>query len=177
MGPFLELGLPWDAGPFAVAEGTPGLITIRGTVFDGQRQTVPDALIETWQADPAGRLADLHGYGGPSEVHGFRGFARCGTDEETGQYQVFTVKPGRLPWPQGGEQAPHIAVSVFARGMLNRVVTRIYFADEPAANAEDPVLARVPESRRPTLLAEPNGNGYTFDIHIQGPIETVFFTV
>ena len=88
-----------------------------------------------------------------------------------------TVKPGRVPGPGDTLQAPHIAVSVFARGMLHRCVTRIYFADEPEANAADPVLASVPEARRSRLLAHPTNGGYRFDIHLQGPEETVFFAL
>jgi protocatechuate 3,4-dioxygenase alpha subunit len=87
------------------------------------------------------------------------------------------VKPGPVPGLDGAPQAPHIDVSVFARGMLHRCVTRIYFGDEPEANAADPVLTRVPESRRHTLIAEPTDNGYRFDIHLQGEGETVFFAV
>jgi protocatechuate 3,4-dioxygenase, alpha subunit len=175
VGPFFAIGLPWDAGPFAVARDTPGAITLSGTVYDGDGEPVPDALIETWQADPAGRFADLHGYGEGSELDGFRGFGRCGTDGSDGGYEIVTVKPGPVPWPEGGQQAPHVAVSVFGRGMLHRVVTRIYFADESEANSRDPVLARVPENRRSTLLAQPVNGGYRFDIHLQGPNETVFF--
>lgn len=177
VGPFFAIGLPWDGGPLAVPRDTPGAITIGGTVYDGHRAPVPDALIETWQADPDGRFADLHGHGGPAALNGFRGFARCAIDQETGCYEILTVKPGRVAWPGGGEQAPHLAVSVFARGMLQRVVTRIYFADESEANAEDPVLARVPQERHFTLLAQPTDGGYRFDIHLQGPTETVFFAI
>lgn len=177
MGPFFAIGLPWGAGPFAVPGETAGAITISGTVYDGHGEPVCDSLIETWQADPAGRFADLHGHGGVSELAGFRGFARCATDKRDGHYEIVTIKPGRVAAPEGGKQAPHIAVSVFARGLLRRVVTRIYFADEPAANAEDPVLAAVPEPRRLTLLAEPTRGGYSFDIYIQGPNETVFFAI
>lgn len=176
VGPFFAIGLPWEAGPFAVTPDSPAAITIGGAVYDGHGEPIPDALIETWQADSEGHFADQYGYGGASELSGFRGFARCGTDEG-GRYEIVTVKPGRVPWPEGGEQAPHIAVSVFARGMLHRVVTRIYFADEPEANAQDPVLARIPQTRRSTLLAEPTEDGYRFDIHLQGPDETVFFTI
>ena len=88
-----------------------------------------------------------------------------------------TVKPGRLPMRDGSLQAPHIDVSVFARGMLNRCVTRIYFGDETEANAADPVLYRVPPERVRTLIAEPAEDGYHFDIRLQGPGETVFFAV
>ena len=177
VGPFFAIGMPWDAGPCAVTDGAPGAITISGTVYDGAGEPVPDSLIETWQADPEGRFADLHGYGGASELAGFRGFARFGQEDGDGVYEIVTVKPGPLPGVDGATQAPHIDVSLFARGMLHRVVTRIYFADEPDANAADPVLARVPAERRATLLAEPTDGGYRFDIHLQGPDETVFFDV
>jgi protocatechuate 3,4-dioxygenase alpha subunit len=138
---------------------------------------VPDALIETWQADPDGQFADLHGHGGPSVEAGFRGFARHGQEDGDGSFTIVTLKPGPVPDLGGGVQAPHIDVSVFARGMLHRCVTRIYFADEVAANAADSALARVPESRRHTLLAEPIAGGYRFDIRLQGADETVFFDV
>ncbi|MBV8430197.1 MAG: protocatechuate 3,4-dioxygenase subunit alpha [Solirubrobacterales bacterium] len=177
VGPFFAIGLPWEAGPQAVPPDTPGAITIAGFVYDGDGQPVPDSLIETWQADPDGRFADLHGHGGASQLAGFRGFARYGAEDGDGRFEIVTVKPGRVPWPDGGEQAPHIDVSVFARGMLQRCVTRIYFADEPEANAEDPVLASVSPDRRSTLLAEPAAGGYSFDIRLQGSGETVFFAV
>ena len=177
VGPFFAICLPWDAGPFAVPEGTPGSITLSGVVYDGAGEPVPDALIETWQADGDGRFADLHGYGGTSRLDGFRGFARCGAEDGDGSYLIMTVKPGALPGPGGRMQAPHIDVSVFARGMLHRCVTRIYFADEQEANASDPVLSSVPERRRSTLLAQPADSGYRFDIHLQGQGETVFFAV
>jgi protocatechuate 3,4-dioxygenase alpha subunit len=179
VGPFFSIGLPWEHGPYAAAPGTPGLLRISGTVFDGAGAPVPDHLLETWQADPEGRLADLWGYGGESRLEGFRGFARSGTEEGDGDYAIFTVKPGRVAAPPtlGGLMAPHIDVSLFARGMLQRVVTRIYFADEAGANADDPILAAVPADRRATLLAQPAVEGYTLDIHLQGPDETVFFAV
>jgi len=157
VGPYLAIGLPWPDGPDVVPEGTPGRIRIHGRVFDGAGDVIPDALIETWQADPDGRFDT-----------DFRGFGRCPTDEE-GAWGIFTLKPGRVD----DEQAPHIDVSVFARGMLNRTVTRIYFHDED--NAGDPVLATVPEARRATLIAEPSADGYQFDVHVQGARETVFF--
>ena len=146
-------------------------------MYDGHGEAVPDSLIETWQADPEGRFADLHGHGGSSQLAGFRGFARCGFEEGDGRFEIVTVKPGRVPWPGGGEQAPHIDVSVFARGMLHRCVTRIYFADEPDANVSDPVLQSVPPDRRTTLLAQPTVTGYAFDIRLQGEGETVFFAI
>ena len=178
VGPFLEIGLPWPDGPFVVPEDTPGAITITGVVFDGAGDPVTDALVETWQADPDGRFAhpdDPRGAAGP----GFRGFGRCPTGPD-GSYLIVTLKPGALPSPDGGTEAPHLDVSVFARGLLDRVVTRVYFPDEAEANAADPVLASIADPARvATLIARP-GPGparLRFDIHLQGDPETVFFDV
>jgi protocatechuate 3,4-dioxygenase alpha subunit len=111
-------------------------------------------------------------------VPSFRGFARSGFEDGDGSWEVVTLKPGRVPGPGGEQQAPHLAVSVFARGMLNRCVTRIYFGDEEEANAADPVLGQVPADRRDTLIADPAGNGvYRLDIRLQGEGETVFFAI
>jgi protocatechuate 3,4-dioxygenase alpha subunit len=176
VGPFYEVGFPAEVGRRVVPEGTPGSIRISGVVYDGAGMAVPDHMIETWQADPEGRFADMWRHGGASELAGFHGFGRCGSDGD-GRYEILTVKPAAVPGPDGGPQAPHIAVSVFARGLLHRVVTRIYFADEVAANAADPVLASVPEARRATLLAQPEAGGYRFDIRLQGEGETAFFAV
>lgn len=162
VGPFFAIGLPWDAGPLIVARDATGAITISGTVCDGAGEPIPDALIETWQSDPP--------------LDACRGFGRAATDE-AGAFEIVTLKPGRVPWPEGGEQAPHIDVSVFARGLLHRCVTRIYFADESDANAADPVLGSVPPDRRATLLAQPTAGGYVFDIRLQGENETVFFAI
>jgi protocatechuate 3,4-dioxygenase, alpha subunit len=177
VGPYFAIGLPFDVGPLAVPEGTPGAIHIAGTIYDGAGVPIPDFLLETWQADPDGKFADMHGYGGASEMAGFRGFARYGVEDGDGTFDILTVKPGSLPGLAGTTQAPHVDVSVFARGMLHRCVTRIYFADEAEGNAGDPVLTRVPVERRATLLAEPLNGGYRFDIRFQGPHETVFFAV
>jgi protocatechuate 3,4-dioxygenase, alpha subunit len=176
-GPYFAIGLPWDDGPYVVPDGTPDSIRIMGVVYDGDGEPVPDSLIETWQADPAGRFADLHGHGGDSELDGFRGFGRCGHEDGDGSYEIITVKPGPVVGPGGVMQAPHIDVSIFARGLLHRCVTRIYFADEETANAADPILGAVPAERRETLLARPTDDGYRFDIRLQGPGETVFFDV
>lgn len=177
VGPYFAIGLPWSDGPCVVPAGTPGAIKVAGTVYDGHGDPVPDHLIETWQADPEGRFADLNGYGGGSLLEGFRGFARCGVEDGDGSYELLTVKPGPVLGPGGAMQAPHIAVSVFARGMLTRCVTRIYFPDEESANAADPVLSGVPEERRATLIAALTDEGYRFDIRLQGPDETVFFDI
>jgi protocatechuate 3,4-dioxygenase, alpha subunit len=177
VGPYFAIGLPFDVGPFVVPQGTPGAIHITGTVYDGAGVPIPDFLLETWQADPEGRFADMYGYGDVSSLDGFRGFARYGLEDGDGTFDILTVKPGPVPALGGGLQAPHIDVSVFARGMLHRCVTRIYFGDEAEANAADAVLARVPVERRPTLLAEPYADGYTIDIRFQGSNETVFFAL
>ena len=168
VGPFFRFGLEWPDGPCVVPSGSPGGIWIRGRVLDGAGEPVPDALVETWQADTRGRFEC---------AQGFRGFGRCGTDA-AGRFGIFTIKPGRVPVssePGAPLQAPHLAVTVLARGLLNRVVTRIYFADEVAANAEDPVLESMPDpARRGTLVAAPAPDGYLFDIRLRGPDETVF---
>ena len=182
IGPFLAIGLPWPDGPFVVPQGTPGAITISGRVTDGADQPLTDALVETWQADPDGRFdhaGDPRGAVAP-RTPAFRGFGRCATDAN-GRYRIVTVRPGPLPTADGGTEAPHIDVSVFARGLLDRVVTRIYFADE-AANATDPVLTSIADpGRRATLIAglEPCGRPgeFRFDIRLQGTKETVFFDV
>lgn len=176
VGPFLHIGLEWDDGPYVVPEGTSGAFWVTGVVRDGDGAPVTDGFVETWQADPQGRFDHAGDPRGAvvSEVPGFRGFARACTDGD-GRYRVLTVKPGALPSPDGGFEAPHIDVSVFARGLLDRVVTRIYFPDEAAANAADPVLASVPEHRRGTLVAHRGGADLVFDVRIQGDDETVFF--
>ena len=176
VGPYLAIGLTWPDGVWAAAEGTDGGVWIRGRVFDGAGDLVPDAMVETWQADPDGGFPSPEDPRGASTYPGFRGFARAQT--LSGEYAVFTVKPGRVPDGEGGLQAPHVDVSVFARGLLDRVVTRIYFADEPDANAEDVVLRSLPDdAARQTLIATPTDDGYRLDIHLQGARETVFFAV
>lgn len=175
IGPYFAIGLPWQEGSHAADPGTPGLLTISGVVHDGCGEPVPDALIEAWQADSEGRFADPY-IADPSSLAGFRGFARVATDDG-GRFGIVTVKPGPVPGCDGRMQAPHVDVSVFARGLLHRLVTRVYFADEPDANASDPVLAAVAPDRRATLIAGCADDGYRFDIRLQGPGETVFFAV
>jgi protocatechuate 3,4-dioxygenase alpha subunit len=191
VGPFFAMRLPWPDGPFVVPGDTPGAITIVGRMYDGAGNVVPDGLVETWQADPAGRFAHPDDPRGPSAVgfQAFRGFGRCPTEVD-GSFRIVTLKPGPLPVPDGGEgatEAPHLDVSVFCRGLLDRVVTRLYFPDEQAANAADPVLSSIGEPRSQTLIAraepadpaDPAGPGTVlrFDIRLQGDGETVFFDV
>ncbi|MEU4743271.1 protocatechuate 3,4-dioxygenase subunit alpha [Actinosynnema sp. NPDC023658] len=179
VGPFFSFGLVWEDGPFVVPEGTPGAIRVGGTVFDGAGLPVPDAVVETWQADPDGRFDHPDDPRGRVRWENFRGFGRSATDPD-GRYSVLTVKPGPLPVAGGGREAPHLDVSVFCRGMLVRLVTRIYFPDEEA-NDVDPVLTSIDDpARRATLVAatDPTATtppGYRFDIHLQGEHETVFF--
>jgi protocatechuate 3,4-dioxygenase alpha subunit len=173
-GPFVAIGLTWADGPYVVPVDTPGAIRISGQVVDGAGQPVPDAVVETWQTasdgtfdhpdDPRGRVSS------PS----FRGFGRCPTDEE-GVFTITTVKPGALPSGDGRTEAPHIDVSVFARGLLDRLVTRIYFPDEVESNAADPVLLSLSDADRRTLIGVAEGRNLRFDIHLQGENETAFF--
>jgi protocatechuate 3,4-dioxygenase, alpha subunit len=163
LGPFFHGALPFEKGPI-LAGGGPGVI-IEGTMRDGAGAPVADGLVETWQADAAGRYAD------PA----FDGFGRAATDGE-GRFALQTVKPGAVAGPDGRLQAPHLVMGVLARGLLTRLVTRLYFEDE--ANAQDPILALVPPARRPTLIARRAAEGrYRFDIVLQGDGETVFFDV
>jgi protocatechuate 3,4-dioxygenase alpha subunit len=177
VGPYLAIGLTWEDGPYAVEPGTPGAFWVRGRLLDGAGDPVPDGMVETWQADPDGRFDHPDDPRGAVHSPGFRGFARSLTDSD-GRWAVHTVKPGRVPDELGGVQAPHIAVSVFARGLLDRVVTRAYFADEVDANGQDATLRGLPDdTARSTLVAQPSDDGYRLDITLQGPDETVFFRV
>ena len=178
VGPFFAFCLPFADGEWAAASDVAGAVRIHGTVFDGEGAPIPDALIETWQASPDGRFDHPDDPRGASSFPGVRGWARVPTDGE-GRFSFLTVKPGALPHPAGGVEAPHINVNVLARGLLNRLVTRIYFPDESAANEADPVLSSLPEpDRRSTLIAVPEPDGsLRFDITLQGEGETVFFAV
>jgi protocatechuate 3,4-dioxygenase, alpha subunit len=155
VGPYLAIALPWADGPYVVPPDTPGAILISGTVTDGAGAPIPDAMVETWQADPDSRFNhpdDPRGAAAPAEA-AFRGFGRCPTDAG-GRYWIVTLRPGPLPAADGGTEAPHIDVSVFARGLLDRLVTRIYLPDEAEANAGDPVLRSIADpARRATLVA------------------------
>jgi protocatechuate 3,4-dioxygenase, alpha subunit len=176
VGPYLSIGLAWDDGPQVVRPDAVGAVWLRGTVFDGNGEPVVDGMVETWQADPDGRFDHPDDPRGEQAYPGFRGFGRSQT-VDGGEYAICTLKPGRVPDGEGGLQAPHIDVSVFARGVLDRVVTRIYFGDETDANAEDVVLRELSDEQRRTLIAEKTDDGYRLDIHLQGERETVFFAV
>jgi protocatechuate 3,4-dioxygenase alpha subunit len=177
LGPFFDFGLVIPDGSVVAGSNAAGRhITIEGVVRDSAGSPLPDALIETWQADSCGRYrhpAD------PAHVQidrAFDGFGRVATDEQ-GRFEFQTVMPGRVTGPDGTLQAPHIAVGVLARGILTRLITRIYFEDEPS-NGEDTILSLVPAGRRGTLLARRVEDArYRFDIALQGTGETVFFDV
>jgi len=188
VGPYFAYGLTAEQYGYAntqIASGkmadrdVPGQhIRVMGQVFDAERNPVPDAMIELWQADSEGRIPGP----GSSGNSRFTGFGRQGTGVHPhAWFQFETVKPGKVD----AEQAPHIVVLIFMRGLLTHLYTRIYFCDETDANALDPVLASVPEDRRTSLIAyrqpeheeDPDVPEYFFHIHLQGISETVFFDV
>ncbi len=152
-------------------------IKIEGTVYDGAGDVVPDAMVEIWQANPSGRYNhpadDRHDLSLDGET--FSGFGRSGT-ADGGKFSFVTVKPGPVHGPDGRPQAPHIMVSVFTRGLLQRVVTRIYFPDEVERNATDHVLSSIEDPAvRETLVARDEGGVLRFDIRLQGEGQTAFF--
>lgn len=177
VGPFFAIGTTWMNCNTLAGPGVPGEpVTIRGCVLDGDGQPVPDALIEIWQANSHGKYAHPEDRQDKTVEPRFRGFGRIHTDGE-GIFQFSTIKPGRVPGPGDVPQAPHIVVSVFARGLMKRLVTRIYFPDEPA-NAEDFLLKRVDPARWETLIAkksEAQQGALEWNVVLQGPGETVFF--
>jgi protocatechuate 3,4-dioxygenase, alpha subunit len=178
VGPFFHDGLSWPGAEVLVRPETQGeRIAIVGRVLDGDGQPVPDALIEIWQANAAGRYAHPEDTQDKPLDSSFHGFGRCASGPD-GAFRFSTIRPGRVPGRGNTLQASHINVGLFARGLLRRLVTRIYFEDGPD-NADDPVLALVTDpARRATLLAKRiDGNGavYRFDIVLQGDNETVFF--
>lgn len=182
IGPFHRIMVPWEGGAGLVSPDDPDAIRIEGRVLDGAGQPVDDSVIEVWQANIHGRYAHAEDTREVPLVQGFDGFGRAITDG-AGGFTIVTVKPGCVPGPGETVQAPHISLSVFARGLLRHLVTRIYFPDEAAANEKDPILQSIEEpGRRETLLAvRQDGDStppvYEFDIHLQGPRETVFFDV
>jgi protocatechuate 3,4-dioxygenase alpha subunit len=177
VGPFLSIVLPWPDGPDLVADGTDEAIVIRGRLIDGAGAPVPDGLIEVWQADPAGRFDHPDDPRGASPFPGFRGFGRCPTDAE-GSFWFRTRKPGALPAGDGRTEAPHLDVTVLARGLLQRLVTRMYFPDEAAANAADPVLSELDAEDRARMIAAARDDGTLgFDIRLRGAGETPFFAL
>jgi len=200
VGPFFHYGLPWRGGADLVGRsdmgarpelmpeahyvlnlssptGTPEgqVIEVTGRVLDGQGAVVPDAMVEIWQANAAGRYRSLDDtrQDVPIDPH-FVGFGRSATDEE-GRFRFLTIMPGRVPGPGDSLQAPHLAVSIFARGLLKRLATRLYF-EGADGNDTDPVLALVPPERRVTMIAVQGAPGvWSLDLVLQGARETVMF--
>jgi protocatechuate 3,4-dioxygenase alpha subunit len=164
VGPFYAVGLLDIVGPEVVPADTPGAFRIEGAVTDGAGDPVADGVVEIWQAGPDGSYSPHAGFG------------RSGTGPQ-GEFHFVTVKPGRVPGPDGALQAPHVAVHVFARGLLKGLATRLYFPDEAEANAGDPILSSLGEAQRATLVARDEGGLLRFDVRLQGEGETTFFAV
>ena len=177
VGPYFKIGFQWLNRDNLVGEGVSGeRVTIQGQVFDGDGVPVPDAIQEIWQANAHGK------YDHPEDIQdkplepGFKGYGRVPTSAE-GAFRFVTIKPGPVPGPDGKEQAPHLLVSVFMRGVLRRFVTRIYFPDEPRNDA-DFILNLVDPARRSTLIAKKVAGApgaLEWNVVLQGPEETVFF--
>ena len=182
VGPFLKIGLVREGQEYVVPKNTNGALKVQGRVYDGEGKPVPDAMIEIWQANVHGKYNHPEDLSDAELVKGFNGFGRSCTDEE-GCFFFVTVKPGRVAGLGNTLQAPHMAINVFARGMLKQQVTRLYFSDEINANSEDPVLNSIEDEEvRNTLVASKvdDENGmtcYKFNIHLQGEKETAFFDV
>jgi protocatechuate 3,4-dioxygenase alpha subunit len=179
VGPYFSIGLTWLNKDNLLEPGVSGeQVTIVGRVLDGDGNPVPDAMLEVWQANSHGKYAHPEDQQDKPLVPGFQGYGRIPADG-TGKFSFTTIKPGAVPGPDGKSQAPHIAVSVFARGLLRRLVTRIYFPGE-AANAGDFVLNLVEPARRGTLVAKKTaGQGGTLEwnVILHGADETVFFDI
>lgn len=192
VGPFFHYGLPWKGGADLTGSSELGArpelfapehylmrtpsprspvdgvaLEIFGRVLDGDGNPVPDALVEIWQADARGQYREA------GSGRNFIGFGRAATMND-GSYRFRTILPGRVPGPGNSLQAPHVAVGVLARGLLKRLVTRLYFPDGEGLDS-DPILELVPQARRDTLMARKESGGYRFDIVLQGTGETVFF--
>lgn len=178
VGPFYGHALPFPGGEDVAPHGRPDTVTVHGYVTDGEGRPLPDALIETWGPDPDGRIPAVDGSmrrdpasGGFLGRNGveFTGFGRIQTDAD-GHWYVRTLRPGAR-----GGSAPYLSVCVFARGLLVHLFTRIYLPGDDAALATDPLLSRLDEERRATLIAAREDSGaYRFDIRLQGEGETVF---
>ena len=168
-----DLGAVMRTGPVQGEE-----VTITGAVHDGMGAVLKDALVEIWQADSAGLFNTPHERRGAADPN-FTGFGRSAGDGQTGEFAFHTVKPGRVPWPDGRMQAPHASLWIVARGINIGLQTRLYFEDEAEANAADPILSRIEHrARAQTLIARRIAPGqYRFDIHLQGPQETAFLDI
>jgi len=175
VGPYLHIGLAWLKTTEIAGKGIKGeRVVIAGQLTDGDGVGVNDGVIEIWQANADGKYAHPEDAQKKALEKGWRGFGRAFTNA-AGGFRFTTIKPGRVPAPDGSLQAPHLVVAVFMRGMLKHLATRIYFPDETAANAEDPILKLVPPARRGTLILKQKGKALEWNIVLQGKNETVFF--
>jgi len=177
VGPYFSIGFSWITRA-DLTRGTESgeLVTIRGRVLDGEGQPVPDACLEIWQADGQGRYAQAEDSLEKMEAKRFWGFGRVPTNQQ-GEFSFTTLRPGPVPGPDGRLQAPHLVISVFMRGLLERLITRMYFPVE-SGEATDAILELVPRARRKTLIARAGGAGnnlFDWDVCLQGEQETVFF--
>jgi protocatechuate 3,4-dioxygenase alpha subunit len=177
VGPYFHIGLGRMLIPIVAGDKLEGThVTIEGRVLDADKKPIPDALIETWQANAFGKYAHPVDTQTKPLQGDFIGFGRVPTDD-AGFFRLATIKPGRVPGPEGVLQAPHLAVSIFMRGLLRHLVTRMYFPDE-ASNAEDRVLNSVDPAHRATLIAKPDSRGeglLEWNVVCAGENETVFF--
>jgi protocatechuate 3,4-dioxygenase alpha subunit len=175
VGPYLHIGLEWLTTRDIAGKGVKGeRVAIAGRLVDGDGVGVNDGMLEIWQANAEGKYAHPEDAQKKPLEKGWRGFGRVFTDAKGG-FRFTTIKPGRVPAPDGTLQAPHLVVSVFMRGMLKHLMTRLYFPDDMAANAQDPILKLVPAARRTTLIARKNGRTLEWNVVLQGARETVFF--
>jgi protocatechuate 3,4-dioxygenase alpha subunit len=170
VGPFFHLGLPYAGGGDLVPPGHPDAIRLHGLVLDGAGAPVPDAVLELWQTDPAGQVMQVPG-SLRRDGWTFTGWGRTATDAD-GRYRFSTLEPGAA---EPG-RLPFFAVTVFARGLLDRLFTRAYLPAADDVLATDPLLAVLPPDRRDTLITTREDRGLRFDIHLQGEGETVFLT-
>lgn len=175
VGPYFSIGLGWRSGDDLAARcPDEAPIELSGRLLDSDGDGVTDALVEIWQADVRGHYPHPEDPLVDDDIDYFVGTGRSETDVN-GEFRFRTIKPGRVPAAGGGLQAPHVCLTIFARGLLRHLNTRVYFADESEANAEDEVLGLVPEHRRATLIARPIDGAYRIDLVLQGPNEAVFF--
>lgn len=175
VGPYFALGLERLYSDRIAAPTDEGhAVRVGGRILDADGQAVPDAVVELWQADSLGRYAEAEDPQDASQNRAWRGFGRVPTDAN-GRFGFSTVKPGSVRGPGSTMQAPHIVVLLGMRGLLRHLMTRMYFPDEPR-NGDDPILGLVPAERRQTLVAKAvSDDVLDWDIHLQGPLETVFF--
>jgi protocatechuate 3,4-dioxygenase alpha subunit len=175
IGPYLRIGLEWMVIEDLAPQGVAGeRLKIEGRVTDADGKPVNDAAVEIWQANSHGKYASPEDTQDKPLEQGFRGYGRSLTDD-AGGFRFRTIKPGRVPGLEGKAQAPHITVTIFMRGLLKQLQTRIYFPDDPA-NTDDPVLNLVPAERRATLVAKKRADGVLeWNVALQGKNETVFF--